>query len=78
MTKKASTSAPAPKKKKSTVTTGDIRAGGDVVLGNKTTVGGDYAGRDMVKSTGLQAAEVAQLFDSIYRQIGRASCRERV
>lgn len=46
------------------------RSGGVNIGGGKVTVGGDIVGRDKVTTTtGLTGAEVAKIFDSVYKKI---------
>jgi hypothetical protein len=55
------------------VFTGGKRAintgGGAYIEGSVSTGGGDFVGRDQVKTSGLSAADVAKLFEPIYARI---------
>ncbi len=43
--------------------------GGAYILGQVNTGGGDFAGRDQVKTTGPDADAIAQVFEAIYARI---------
>ena len=56
-----------------------IRAGGDYVGGSKITPGGDYAGRDIIKTTttGLKGDELARLFEQVLTSVKQHAPTEK-